>query len=95
MHWVALWHHDEDRAVAAVLIPNGPGFKIPKPVVLRGLGSNGLRKISSGLIEVLDAKTIRINDFSYEGDAPGAWFMVGKQLLPNPGGEIVPIANEE
>lgn len=91
LHWLSIWDHDNDQAIASVLIPNGPGFKVPSAVSLRGLKSNGLRKVSSGPIEVVDTKTIKINDFFYEGDAPGAWFMVGKDLLPNPNGEILPI----
>jgi hypothetical protein len=95
LHWLSIWDHDSEQAIASVLIPNGPGFKVPSPVVLHGLKSNGLRKVSSGSIEVVNTKTIKINDFFYEGDAPGAWFMVGKDLLPNPSGEILPILQEK
>uniref|UniRef100_A0A914UTY4 DM13 domain-containing protein n=1 Tax=Plectus sambesii TaxID=2011161 RepID=A0A914UTY4_9BILA len=95
LHWLSIWDHDKDQAIASVLIPNGPNFKVPSPVTLRGLKSNGLRKVSSGPIEIVNTKTIKINEFFYEGDAPGAWFMVGKDLLPNNAGEIVPIYEEQ
>ena len=78
-------------AIASVLIPNGPGFDIPSPVRVSGLESTGIKDVSSGFIDIVDEKTIRIRDFKFEGDAPGAWFMVGKNFLPNPFGDIVPI----
>jgi hypothetical protein len=41
---------------------------------------------------VLDTKTIEVTEFSFRTDATlPAWFMVGKEIMPNAKGHIVPI----
>lgn len=96
--------------VASVILPNGPLVQIPKVVRLRALSPNSLQfNISSGPIEVilfyacfqiisifkiLDVKTIRINDFSFQHDDDSVWLMVGSELLPNLNGKIVPLFDE-
>ncbi|CAL2049318.1 unnamed protein product [Caenorhabditis brenneri] len=92
IHWVSLRDHKRKTNVASVILPNGPLLQIPKVIRLRTLSPNSLAfNISSGPIEVLDVKTIRINNFSFQHDDDSVWFMVGSELFPNMGGKIVPL----
>lgn len=77
--------------MAYVLVPNGNAFEIPSVVQLRPFVSNGAYKISSGLIKILDTKTIEISEFTLETGGVPVWFMVGKEVLPNGNGHIVPV----
>ncbi|CAA90661.4 DM13 domain-containing protein [Caenorhabditis elegans] len=95
IHWVSLRDHKRNINVASVILPNGPLVQIPKVVRLRALSPNSLQfNISSGPIEILDVKTIRINDFSFQHDDDSVWLMVGSELLPNLNGKIVPLFDE-
>ncbi|CAI2356451.1 unnamed protein product [Caenorhabditis sp. 36 PRJEB53466] len=92
IHWVSLRDHKRNTNVASVILPNGPFVQIPKVVRLRALSPNSIAyNISSGPIEVLDVKTIRINKFSFQHDDDSVWLMVGSELFPNIGGKIVPL----
>uniref|UniRef100_A0A0K0D0N6 DM13 domain-containing protein n=1 Tax=Angiostrongylus cantonensis TaxID=6313 RepID=A0A0K0D0N6_ANGCA len=91
VHWVSLRDHKRRETVASVLLPNGPAFQIPKVVTLRGLSPNGLYNISSGPIRVIDIKTMEINNFSLRSGNNVVWFMIGKDILPNANGHIVPL----
>uniref|UniRef100_A0A1I7XMF1 DM13 domain-containing protein n=1 Tax=Heterorhabditis bacteriophora TaxID=37862 RepID=A0A1I7XMF1_HETBA len=91
IHWVALRDHKREEIVASVLIPNGPAFQVPAIVQLRGLSPNGIYTISSGSIRIMDIKTIEISNFSLRTEGVALWFMVGKDILPNVNGHIVPI----
>ena len=43
-------------------------------------------------LKVLDTKTIEVTEFSFRTDATlPAWFMVGKEIMPNAKGHILPI----
>uniref|UniRef100_A0A8R1DEV4 DM13 domain-containing protein n=1 Tax=Caenorhabditis japonica TaxID=281687 RepID=A0A8R1DEV4_CAEJA len=95
IHWVSLRDHKRKANVASVILPNGPLVQIPKVIRLRALSPNSLAyNISSGPIEILDAKTIRINQFSFQHDDDSVWLMVGSELFPNMGGKIVPLFDE-
>uniref|UniRef100_A0A0N5AKW8 DM13 domain-containing protein n=1 Tax=Syphacia muris TaxID=451379 RepID=A0A0N5AKW8_9BILA len=95
VYWLALRDHKAENTVASVLIPNGPAFKIPAIVQLRPLTSNGVCTVTSGPIMVLDTKTIEINDLTFICDGVAAWFMIGKDILPNENGDIVPMYNKK
>lgn len=41
--------------------------------------------------KVLDTKTIEISNFTLGANGIAAWFIVGKDILPNGSGHIVPI----
>ncbi|KAK6041114.1 hypothetical protein COOONC_21381 [Cooperia oncophora] len=41
--------------------------------------------------QVINVKTIEISDFVLGTDAKAVWFMIGKDILPNTNGHIVPI----
>ncbi|VDM60375.1 unnamed protein product [Angiostrongylus costaricensis] len=91
VHWVSLRDHKRRETVASVLLPNGPAFQIPRVVTLRGLSPNGVYNISSGPIRVIDIKTMEINNFSLRSGNNVVWFMIGKDILPNANGHIVPL----
>ncbi|PIC17116.1 hypothetical protein B9Z55_023469 [Caenorhabditis nigoni] len=96
IHWVSLRDHKRKTNVASVILPNGPLVQIPKVIRLRSLSPNSLAfNISSGPIEVLDVKTIRINNFSFQHDDDSVWMLVGSELFPNLGGKIVPLFEEQ
>lgn len=49
-----------------MLFPNTRAFKVPHVTTIKGLESTGFRDIGSENIEILDEKTIRINNFHFE-----------------------------
>uniref|UniRef100_A0A0N5B3A8 DM13 domain-containing protein n=1 Tax=Strongyloides papillosus TaxID=174720 RepID=A0A0N5B3A8_STREA len=89
-NWVSIWDHKNGKPLASVLIPNGPAFQIPSIVLLKSLTPIGNRKISSGPITVLDTKTIEIKNFNLDTEGIPVWFMIGKDIIPNSNGLIVP-----
>ncbi|CEF71172.1 DM13 domain-containing protein [Strongyloides ratti] len=89
-NWVSIWDHKQKKSLASVLIPNGPAFQIPSIVLLKSLTPIGNRKISSGPITVLDTKTIEIKNFYLDTEGVPVWFMIGKDIIPNSNGLIVP-----
>ncbi|KAK5979906.1 DM13 domain-containing protein [Trichostrongylus colubriformis] len=95
VHWISLRDHKRHETIASVLLPNGPAFQIPGTVQLRGFSPNGLFNISSGPIRVIDIKTIEISDFVLRTNAKAVWFMIGKDILPNANGHIVPLYDRE
>uniref|UniRef100_A0A1I7Y7F6 DM13 domain-containing protein n=1 Tax=Steinernema glaseri TaxID=37863 RepID=A0A1I7Y7F6_9BILA len=90
-YWMSLRNHKKKSNVAAVLIPNGPGFKIPAPAQLNPLSANAFHQLTSGTIKLVDVKTIEVTEFSFSANGVPAWFMVGKEFVPNWNGHIVPI----
>ncbi|VDK84197.1 unnamed protein product, partial [Litomosoides sigmodontis] len=91
INWFALWDHKRQNAIAHVLIPSGPAFKIPATVQLRGLTPNSLYDVRSKHIKILNTRTIEISKFYYKSNGLAVWFVVGKDILPNSNGHIVPI----
>nr|CAD2124590.1 unnamed protein product [Meloidogyne enterolobii] len=95
LDWLAVWEHEENKeALAVVLIPKG--LQIPSIVQIRAfpspaIGINGVKMLQSGPIKVLDTKTIEVTEFTFLSDNLPAWFMVGKEIMPNAKGHIVPI----
>ena len=41
--------------------------------------------------KVLDTKTIEVTEFMFRTEGLPAWFMVGKEIMPNAKGHIVPV----
>ncbi|CAK5077975.1 unnamed protein product [Meloidogyne enterolobii] len=95
LDWLTVWEHEENKeALAIVLIPKG--LQIPSIVQIRAfpspaIGINGVKMLQSGPIKVLDTKTIEVTEFTFLSDNLPAWFMVGKEIMPNAKGHIVPI----
>uniref|UniRef100_A0A7E4V1Z3 DM13 domain-containing protein n=1 Tax=Panagrellus redivivus TaxID=6233 RepID=A0A7E4V1Z3_PANRE len=90
-HWVSIYDHHKQAPVSMVLIPNGNAFQIPSIVQLRPFTAQPGYTISSGPIVVRDTKTIEVTEFSLETRGIPVWFMVGKEVVPNGNGHIVPI----
>uniref|UniRef100_A0A183BTS2 DM13 domain-containing protein n=1 Tax=Globodera pallida TaxID=36090 RepID=A0A183BTS2_GLOPA len=100
LNWLSIWDHSQKvQTVALVLIPSsaaGATFQSPSSVQLRPLlppnVSTG-KRIQSGPIRVLNTKTIELTEFSLSTEGLPMWFMVGKEIVPNRNGHIVPIFN--
>uniref|UniRef100_A0A914HYD2 DM13 domain-containing protein n=1 Tax=Globodera rostochiensis TaxID=31243 RepID=A0A914HYD2_GLORO len=99
LNWLSIWDHSQKQTVALVLIPSsaaGATFQPPSSVQLRPLlppnVSTG-KRVQSGPIRVLNTKTIELTEFSLSTEGLPMWFMVGKEIVPNRNGHIVPIFN--
>ncbi|XP_043788690.1 protein Skeletor, isoforms B/C [Apis laboriosa] len=87
--WFAVWCDEFSVNFGDVRIPRG--FDYPKPQKLAAL--NGVHGVSSEPIVVVDAQTLLIPSFSYDGEAPDAKFWVGAGPTPSPQGIRVPDEN--
>ena len=65
------------------------GFEPPTAQTLTEL-SRRAHKVSSGPVEVLDSKTIKINQFNYDGLGTDAYFWIGVGPQPSVKGFKVP-----
>ncbi|XP_057341194.1 protein Skeletor, isoforms B/C isoform X6 [Microplitis mediator] len=72
-----------------VKIPRG--FDAPKPQKLAGL--NGVHGVHSEPVVVVDAQTLLVPSFSYDGEAPDAKFWVGSRAHPSSNGIRLPDEN--
>ncbi|XP_074095643.1 DM13 and DOMON_DOH domain-containing protein skeletor isoform X1 [Cotesia typhae] len=72
-----------------VRIPRG--FDFPKPQKLAGL--NGVHGVRSDPVVVVDAQTLLVPSFSYDGEAPDAKFWVGSGAHPSSNGIRLPDEN--
>ncbi|XP_076631544.1 DM13 and DOMON_DOH domain-containing protein skeletor isoform X1 [Colletes latitarsis] len=80
--WFSVWCDEFAVNFGDVRIPRG--FDYPKPQKLAAL--NGEHGVSSEPIVVVDAQTLLIPSFSYDGEAPDAKFWVGAGPSPSPQG---------
>ncbi|KAK2575378.1 hypothetical protein KPH14_001043 [Odynerus spinipes] len=87
--WFSVWCDEFAVNFGDVRIPRG--FDYPKPQKLGAL--SGVHGISSEPIVVVDAQTLLIPGFSYDGEAPDAKFWVGAGPSPTPQGIRVPDEN--
>ncbi|XP_017758174.1 PREDICTED: protein Skeletor, isoforms B/C isoform X1 [Eufriesea mexicana] len=87
--WFFVWCDDFSVNFGDVRIPRG--FDYPKPQKLAAL--NGVHAVSSEPIVAVDAQTLLIPSFSYDGEAPDAKFWVGAGPTPSPQGVRVPDEN--
>ncbi|KAK9294617.1 hypothetical protein QLX08_010840 [Tetragonisca angustula] len=87
--WFAVWCDEFSVNFGDVRIPRN--FDYPKPQKLAAL--NGVHGVSSEPIVVVDAQTLLIPSFSYDGEAPDAKFWVGAGPTPSPQGIRVPDEN--
>ncbi|XP_044012563.1 protein Skeletor, isoforms B/C isoform X3 [Aphidius gifuensis] len=87
--WFSVWCDDFSVNFGDVKIPRN--FDYPKPQKLAGL--NGVHGVSSEPIVIVDAQTLLIPSFSYDGEAPDAKFWVGSGAYPSPQGHRVPDEN--
>ncbi|XP_063979976.1 protein Skeletor, isoforms B/C isoform X2 [Diachasmimorpha longicaudata] len=87
--WFAIWCDDFSVNFGDVRIPRA--FDYPKPQKLAPL--NGVHGVSSEPVVVVDAQTLLIPGFSYDGEAPDAKFWVGAGPHPSSQGIRVPDEN--
>ncbi|XP_035721686.1 protein Skeletor, isoforms B/C-like isoform X3 [Vespa mandarinia] len=87
--WFSVWCDEFAVNFGDVRIPRG--FDYPKPQKLAAL--NGVHGVSSEPIVIVDAQTLLIPGFSYDGEAPDAKFWVGAGPSPSPQGIRVPDEN--
>ncbi|XP_032665653.1 protein Skeletor, isoforms B/C isoform X1 [Odontomachus brunneus] len=87
--WFSVWCDEFSVNFGDVKIPRG--FDYPKPQKLKAL--NGVHSVSSEPIVIVDAQTLLIPSFSYDGEAPDAKFWVGASPTPTSQGIRVPDEN--
>ncbi|XP_076678715.1 DM13 and DOMON_DOH domain-containing protein skeletor isoform X2 [Andrena cerasifolii] len=87
--WFSVWC--DEFAVNFGDVRISPGFDYPKPQKLAAL--SGVHGVSSEPIVVVDAQTLLIPSFSYDGEAPDAKFWAGAGPSPSPQGIRVPDEN--
>lgn len=87
IRWLAIWDIRTQKNFADLFIPEG--FLPPAPQTIAEFSqlSNGVR--SEPLI-ILNAKTIKIPSFSYDGLRKEVFFWVGSGPQPNSVGEKIP-----
>nr|CAD7455034.1 unnamed protein product [Timema tahoe] len=86
--WFSVWCDDFSVNFGDVKIPKNLDY--PKPQKIDAL--NGVHAVSSENIVVVDAQTLLIPSFSYDGEAPDAKFWVGRG--PKPSSQGVRVADE-
>ncbi|XP_071633804.1 protein Skeletor, isoforms B/C isoform X1 [Temnothorax longispinosus] len=87
--WFSVWCDEFSVNFGDVKIPRG--FDYPKPQKLKTL--SGIHGVSSEPVVVVDAQTLLIPSFSYDGEAPDAKFWVGTGPTPSSQGIRVPDEN--
>ncbi|XP_014242209.2 protein Skeletor, isoforms B/C [Cimex lectularius] len=87
--WFSVWCDEFQVNFGSIQIP--PGLDYPKPQKIGHLA--GVHAVSSENIVVVDAQTLLIPSFSYDGEAPDAKFWVGRGPNPSPQGIRIPDEN--
>lgn len=89
LRWFAIYDLTFQDTFGDVYIPEG--FQPPQPQWLVGLSRNG-HGVKSGRIRIIDAKTIEVTEFSYDGEGGQVFFWVG--LGPQPSGKGTKVPDE-
>ncbi|CAH1404632.1 unnamed protein product [Nezara viridula] len=89
IRWFSVWCEEFAVNFGDIQIPRGLDF--PKPQKISPLA--GVHAVSSENIVIVDAQTLLIPSFSYDGEAPDAKFWVGRGQKPSPQGIRVPDEN--
>ncbi|CAL1686322.1 unnamed protein product [Lasius platythorax] len=87
--WFSVWCDEFSVNFGDVKIPRG--FDYPKPQKLKSL--SGIHGVSSEPVVIVDAQTLLIPSFSYDGEAPDAKFWVGTGPTPSSQGIRIPDEN--
>lgn len=69
IRWFSVWCDDFSVNFGDVQIRNDLDF--PRPTKIAGL--SGVHDVSSDSIVIVDAQTLLVPNFSYDGEAPGRW----------------------
>ncbi|GLH12658.1 Protein Skeletor, isoforms B/C [Gryllus bimaculatus] len=89
IRWFSVWCDEFSVNFGDVRISKT--FEYPRPQKIDAL--SGVHGVSSENIVVVDAQTLLIPSFSYDGEAPDAKFWVGRGAKPSPQGARVPDEN--
>ncbi|XP_058062739.1 protein Skeletor, isoforms B/C isoform X1 [Anopheles bellator] len=89
IRWFSVWCDDFSVNFGDVQIRNELDF--PRPTKIAGLG--GVHDVASDNIVIVDAQTLLIPNFSYDGEAPDAKFWVGRGPTPTSQGIRIPDEN--
>ncbi|CAH0684205.1 unnamed protein product [Chilo suppressalis] len=89
VRWFSVWCDDYSVNFGDVSIPRDGEF--PKPAKVGAL--RGVHGVSSDPVVVVDAQTLLVPNFSYDGEAPDAKFWVGRGETPSPQGIRIPDEN--
>ncbi|KAG7297571.1 hypothetical protein JYU34_019614 [Plutella xylostella] len=87
--WFSVWCDEFSVNFGDVRIPRD--LEYPRPAKVGAL--SGVHGVSSDNIVVVDAQTLLIPNFSYDGEAPDAKFWVGRGDKPSPQGIRIPDEN--
>ncbi|XP_001657668.2 protein Skeletor, isoforms B/C isoform X1 [Aedes aegypti] len=89
IRWFSIWCDDFSVNFGDVVIRNDLDF--PRPTKIGQLG--GVHDVSSDNIVIVDAQTLLIPNFNYDGEAPDAKFWVGRGAKPTSQGIRIPDEN--
>ncbi|KAI8117583.1 isoforms D/E, Protein Skeletor, partial [Lucilia cuprina] len=87
--WFSVWCDEFAVNFGDVTIPSNLDF--PRPQKINNL--NGVHDVKSDNIVIVDAQTLLVPNFSYDGEAPDAKFWVGQGDRPSPNGLRIPDEN--
>ncbi|KAM3958654.1 DM13 and DOMON_DOH domain-containing protein skeletor isoform 2-T2 [Aphomia sociella] len=87
--WFAVYCDEYSVNFGDVSIPRDLDY--PKPAKVGAL--RGVHGVSSDAVVVVDAQTLLVPNFSYDGEAPDAKFWVGRGDKPSPQGIRIPDEN--
>ncbi|KAH8267320.1 hypothetical protein KR018_006886 [Drosophila ironensis] len=87
--WFSVWCDEFAVNFGDVAIPANLDF--PRPQKISAL--RGVHGVSSDNIVIVDAQTLLVPNFSYDGEAPDAKFWVGRGQRPTPEGLRIPDEN--
>ncbi|KAG5674929.1 hypothetical protein PVAND_004873 [Polypedilum vanderplanki] len=89
IRWFSVWCDEFSVDFGNVMIPKNLEF--PRPQKIGGL--QGIHAVHSDNIVIVDAQTLLIPNFSYDGTAPDAKFWVGVGQKPSSNGLKIPDEN--
>ncbi|XP_059621426.1 protein Skeletor, isoforms B/C [Phlebotomus argentipes] len=87
--WFSVWCDEFTVNFGDVTIPKNLEF--PRPQKIAPL--NGVHGVSSDNVVIVDAQTLLVPNFNYDGEAPDAKFWVGRGVKPSPHGIRIPDEN--
>ncbi|KPU79198.1 uncharacterized protein Dana_GF17471, isoform B [Drosophila ananassae] len=87
--WFSVWCDEFAVNFGDVAIPANLDF--PRPQKISAL--RGVHGVASDNIVIVDAQTLLVPNFSYDGEAPDAKFWVGRGQRPTPEGLRIPDEN--
>ena len=79
IHWLSIWSRQLRASVGDIAVPRSPSaLSIPRPLEIRPLGGRLEHGLRSGPITIVDAQTLLVPDFHYDGLGPDAHFWMSR-----------------